>query len=67
MSECPDCKALSGQPASVDPHPRLSVTLIVTRPEGEFTHYACRLCGTGWERFKNNERYRGPLPIWTRL
>ena len=61
---CADCKALLGQPATVQPHHGLHDERARVGREGVLAHFKCRVCGTLWERFEANRWFKREPQVW---
>ena len=51
MKQCPNCRALEGQPADIDPPPQMSGQAHHFQGHGVWERYRCKACGSEWERY----------------
>ena len=63
MESCPDCQALKGQSADIDPHDHLRGQDYSLLANGIRETYRCR-CGTRFERFVATKAFGAQSGTW---
>jgi hypothetical protein len=61
---CHSCEPLIEAPTSVGPHEFLTREEMKRQFEGTRERYACRACGTAWERFRPRPHIRDRQEFW---
>ena len=67
MARCPDCESLQGKSADIDPHEQMRGEAHTLRNDGVMELYACRRCGSTWERFVATKAFGAQSDSWKTL